>query len=371
MLVLLALFLVAEVVFRIAYPQPLGRLLRNVYIADDSGRHYLPGARTICNNGFGDHDFSINSWRVRDKEYGPKQPGEWRILCMGDSFVDNIALDVEQIYPNVLEEDLARRYPDRQYSVVSAGMAGWALWSYYKYLDEMLPEIDPDVVVVNVNVAADSSERARSGPPRTVPRRLIYGIPVHRDSSPMQRAAWGIWLGNELLENYSHAFVAFRRATRIPFTWLRIGPHPCLHPVCTDPEAAERVLEPTIATIAQVKRLCDERGVAFVLMNVPRVYEVNEENRWTHIQMENPDLRQLDVGRPRKMFRRAASVLGVPAYDPTDDLAASGEPTYFHVFEHWNARGNVIVADGLRRCLDQAGLLGRSMADPRPHTRGS
>ncbi len=68
--------------------------------------------------------FSINSWRARDKEYGAKQTGEWRILGVGNSYNENQAIEVEDIWSNVLESRLAEAYPDR--SVLGdKRRAGW------------------------------------------------------------------------------------------------------------------------------------------------------------------------------------------------------------------------------------------------------
>jgi len=111
-------FLAAEVLLRIFAPQPLQRVLRYVYEPIQNGFRLKPGARAISNNGFGNQEFVVNSWGGRDYEYGPKQPGEWRILFLGDSFTENIALALDELYPKVLEAQLRKTYPDRRYSLL-------------------------------------------------------------------------------------------------------------------------------------------------------------------------------------------------------------------------------------------------------------
>lgn len=367
-LVLLVIFLAAEVLLRIVAPQPVQRLLRNVWEADATGRRYIPGAHTICNNGFGDHDFYISTWGIRDQEYGPKQLGEWRILCIGDSFSENLALDVEQIYPNVMETKLNAAHPGRTFSVVNAGMAGWGLRAYKEYVDRHIAEIDPDVVIVAVEISGDLI--TSNQPVKPTPMTLCYGLPVKANASVADRAVWGIWLANELLECHSHAFVAFRRVTRLPLLWMHLGREVRLHPLCFDPEVGQSALQPTADLVRRIRYSCERHGAPLVMLRVPRDYEAVPAVTEFKIQMENPDLSKLDLSRPRQLFKRIAEAAGVRVYDPTDDLAAARERTYFPGFAHWDVNGNRIVADGLWRFLKQENLLGpRHPTTPRPDSQ--
>ncbi len=357
-LLLLLAFLVVEVALRVVAPQPVQRLLRGMYEITDSGKYqYQPGVKIICNNGFGDHEFSINSWRARDKEYGPKQPGEWRILSVGDSFSDNVALDVEQIYANVLEDDLANRYPDRSFSVVNGGQAGWGVWAYCQYLEKMLPVIQPDVVVIAIGTVGDFVRNAES-PPKFAPKKLWMGMPVRREASVMDRISWGIWFVNQVMECHSHAYVAFRRITHYPFCWLQLGKDPRFSSLLTDPKAADEVKQPTTKLVRRIRDLCAAHGASLVILTVPRRYECNPSVLRLKIQLENPDLGKLDITRPRRLLEEIAADAGVPLYDPTDDLSAGTTTTYLPVFLHWNENGNRIVAGELLRFLEREDLLG-------------
>jgi hypothetical protein len=362
MLVLLAIFLAMEVVVRVVAPQPVHRLLRNVWEADENGRRYTPGAHVICNNGFGDHDLYINKWRGRDKEYGPRQPGEWRVLCVGDSFSENLALEVDQIYPNVLESKLNEAHPDRTFSVVNAGMAGWGLRTYKRYIEKNIAEINPNVVVVAVEMSGDLITSPK--PVKPTPMKLRFGMPVKAKASVPARMIWVIWLVNELLECHSHAFVAFRRVTRIPLLWMGLGREVRIHPICLDPEIGSRAVESTADLVRQIKDVCNAHGAPLVMIRVPRDYEVMPARSEFKIQMENPDLSKLDLTAPRKVFNRIADAAEVRFYDPSDDLAAATEQTYFPGFAHWDVNGNQIVADGLWRFLKQENLLGPPKPQP-------
>ncbi len=351
-LLLIILLTIIEIGMRCFAPQNLNKLLRYVYepAPKYNGYQFIPGAQAVCNNGFGDHVFSINAWRCRDKEYGPKQPGEMRILCVGDSFSENQALAVEQIYPNVLEVQLAKKYPERVFSVINAGMAGWNLWAFYDYLYEMLPIIKADVVVLALGVSSSSINASERLP--ITEMKIVAGLPVRAEASLAQRLSWGVWFAGEMLESFSHAYIAFRRMTYYPSLWLKIGKVPMFHPMCLEQNQVNRYYNPTLSLVKSIQGLCAENKAQLILLNVPHYYECIPRETWLKIQLETPDVSRLDVKRPARFLESIAKRLSIPLYDPSTELASSSDPVYFPIFLHWNENGNKIVADGLLRFLE-------------------
>jgi hypothetical protein len=354
--IMAAVVLVVEVLLRLLAPQPTERLLRGVYEGTETGFWYRPGTTAIANNGFGDHRFSINRWRARDREYGDKQPDEWRILVVGNSFSDNQALEVEEIYPNVLEADLAETHPRRSYSVINAGRAGWELWQYQEYLEAMLPDMRPDVVIVAVVPANHLAASAR--PSRRRAFTTWHGLPVPVHASYLSRLKWGLWRVGEALEDHSHAYVALRRLTHIPGQWTGITKVTAFGPLITDPDTVERVRGPATEALAAIRDTCRAHGARMLILNVPRMYEADAGGRRLKIELDRPNLATFDATRPSRLLAEIAAELGTPAYDPIPELEASEEPTYLPIFEHWNALGNRIVARGLKRFLEAEGALG-------------
>ncbi len=66
------------------------------------------------------------------------------------------------------------------------------------------------------------------------------GRPIHKNATLLERIEFGAWYANEIMEEWSHAYVAFRRATFFPGIWLGITRVPRLHPIYTDPDYGER-----------------------------------------------------------------------------------------------------------------------------------
>ena len=92
------------------------------------------------------------------KEFGPKPPGTFRVVVLGDSFVasaagryeDGIAPQLEQMLTRALAADAES--PERV-EVYPIGIGGWNIISELEFLTHNLHRLEPDVVlhVVNAN----------------------------------------------------------------------------------------------------------------------------------------------------------------------------------------------------------------------------
>lgn len=355
-----AALLALEIVLRVAAPQERHRMLRGVYEPNrelPTGFWYKPGSEALCNNGFGEHWFRVNRWGMRDREYGLKEPGEWRILFIGDSFSSNQALAAEDIYPNVLERRVAKQFPERTISILNAGMDGWDIGVYAAYLKRFINEIEPDVVVISVLAGSDY---VRPGSNNSPPPEIAIqgGVPVRKNRSALAKAKWLAWYGNQLLEEHSHAYVAVRKWLYYPMKWFHLGRYPSFQRLTVDPEMAKRAEVPICHVLANIQALCQQNGARLALSLVPRMNEITPRDIWLEKQFAAPDTTALDTARPARFMARTAESLKVPFHDPSQKLASHPEATYLPIFAHWNAAGNRIVAKSLHGFLLSNGLLG-------------
>lgn len=354
--VLLGLLLIAELVLRLVAPQPVQRLLEGVYAVDPKfGLTFAAGTSTVANNGFGDHVFAINSVEARDTEHGPKQPGEFRVLVVGDSFSENQAVDADKLYANVLEAELAKRSPGQRVTVINAGMAGWGIWQYHTYLDKWLAKIQPDLVVLSIGITGDFMVDATQPGPAGM--ALYHGQPVWPGGGLERKVKFWAWYGVKMLDQHSHAFVALRQAAFWPSLWLRVGSTPRLTALVLDNELADKVRGPTTQALKVLVNKAGSTGAKVAVLSVPMRYEALPEAQQERIQWENPDVTKLDFDRPTRLLAEVAAAVRVPLCDPRKALAAATEPTYFPRFDHWNEAGNRVVAQVLLGCLEREGLV--------------
>ena len=98
-----------------------------------------------------DLEFKVNSQGLRDKEYSIQKPaGVYRIIMLGDSFVEGYGVNLEDNYGKVLEKMLNEN-SGKKIEVINAGISGWSPLSQYLYLLEYGIKYQPDLVILNFN----------------------------------------------------------------------------------------------------------------------------------------------------------------------------------------------------------------------------
>lgn len=90
-----------------------------------------------------------NSLGMRDRERSSeKGPGSFRILFLGDSFVQGWGVPLEQTMTTLLEDSLNKPGREKTIEVLNAGVFGYSPFLEYLYLKELMPSIEPDLVIV-------------------------------------------------------------------------------------------------------------------------------------------------------------------------------------------------------------------------------
>jgi len=94
--------------------------------------------------------FVLNSHGLRDREIPyERSPGEYRILCIGDSFTWGQMVPMNLAYPKVIERALNDRATGHEtFTVINAGFLGWGTADEADWLVREGVRYHPDVVVV-------------------------------------------------------------------------------------------------------------------------------------------------------------------------------------------------------------------------------
>ena len=100
-------------------------------------------------------NLTISKQGIRDREYGPKAPGEYRIVMIGDSYTMGHGLPAEAMISRRLKELLVSENPARRVEVINCGVGGYAPWQERLFLRERGFPLDPDLVIVQLFPAND------------------------------------------------------------------------------------------------------------------------------------------------------------------------------------------------------------------------
>ena len=102
----------------------------------------------------------FNAKGARGPEVDYEKPDDvYRILIIGDLFVEALQVDYEQTFYGLLQDELAQHNtPDRKYEVVALGRTGWGTLQEYLYYHVEGYKYRPDLVIVlfYINDVADN-----------------------------------------------------------------------------------------------------------------------------------------------------------------------------------------------------------------------
>ncbi|MGE3272283.1 MAG: SGNH/GDSL hydrolase family protein [Chloroflexota bacterium] len=92
---------------------------------------------------------SINAYGLRERDIAPAKPaGTFRVLVIGDSFVEGAQVPMENTVTRKLEERLAAMMPGQPVQVINAGNAGFGTAQELLFLDHDGRTYEPDLVIL-------------------------------------------------------------------------------------------------------------------------------------------------------------------------------------------------------------------------------
>jgi len=96
---------------------------------------------------FGAHiQTNDQGFRDRQAHIPPKQPGEFRIVVLGDSFTFGPGVEYERLYTTLLGSRLARSHPEVK--VINLAVEGYNIIQYEAVLEEVGLDLKPDLVLL-------------------------------------------------------------------------------------------------------------------------------------------------------------------------------------------------------------------------------
>jgi len=129
----------------------------------DLGPILRPGATAMVNG----ETWEINDTGFRDRPFEPaKEPGRYRILVLGDSFVLGVGVALEDRFSSRLEEQIGGRV-----EVYNLGLAGLGLERLGRQMEVAGPRYDADLILVAVR-ASELHSKERVWDPRAPQPRV-------------------------------------------------------------------------------------------------------------------------------------------------------------------------------------------------------
>ena len=261
-------------------------------------------------------EVEINRLGFRDKDFETKrQPGEYRVLSVGDSLTFGTGVPLENTWPQLLEERL-REQRGTLVEVINAGLASGSHWppGYYPWLESDGVLLEPDVVILGICLN-DMSDTV----PMLAYRRPEFGL-EEGDLRP--------WLGGaSQLLNHLQLTLAQR--------WERQHPIDAVRLVQEDAESWAECRE----SMRAIRDLLEERDIRFVVTVFPMFCLLGESYPYIGLH---------------EMMEEFCRVEGIEHMDLLSRFRGMDEEDlWVHpTDQHPNHVGHIIMADGIYQYLE-------------------
>jgi hypothetical protein len=307
-----------------------------------------------------DYIWSNNSLGMRDQERTiPKDSGTFRILFMGDSLVQGYGVSQEQTMVALLEASLNEPKREKRVEVLNAGIFGYGPFLEYLYLQEIMPWVEPDIVVVGFFLGNDVGDDyfytqqaslnnygkpsfANLNWPWTYKDEFLKnGTENAKSDSKKYAQAW--MLKSHLIRLFlkvqerKKTYEQYRDYRRREAQFIRerkddirvnLG---AINYAATDQRRRLEYWEISKSYLKHMHGLCRGRGVPMVLAIIP-VLE-------TDIGQFN------EFDEPNQIMKELGKELSIPVVFLINEFRKwSAEELLFELDGHWNALGNRVAA---------------------------
>lgn len=143
-------FLVLEIALHILYPKNIepsdcrkyDQLLKTTFI---------PNSSCTFRKREWNIKYEINNLGFRDQNYSENKPeNTYRILMLGDSFVEGYGVKQGRAFAQLLEDALNNQ-SGKNIEIISAGIAGWSPLNEYLFLSRYGLKLQPDLIISTIN----------------------------------------------------------------------------------------------------------------------------------------------------------------------------------------------------------------------------
>lgn len=338
----LVALLAVEIGLRLFHPVPYAPEHNMVFDPDpDTGYRLRPGGVAFFGNGA---RAVASGQGFRNREIGPKRPGGFRILAVGDSFTEGAGVEAREAWPQVLEGLLARRSP-RPVEVVNTGVGGWDPFQYAQFVESRGLALGPDLVVVGFFVGNDTYSRFLAVDALWT---AVGGRRVTREAARRPSIRLEVFL-----QEHFHLARALRgRAPGFPprrtcedfSPWLLEAETGRLDNHRLRSAEGDARARPNVDEILRIRTLAAVHDVPVVVAIFPEELQVHAALR--ERLLAGRDAGAYDFEMPQAMLREMLAGEGLVVVDLLDVFRRDGRCLYQND-THWNAEGQAVAARAL------------------------
>jgi hypothetical protein len=345
--------IVCEFLVRIFLPQTNNRNKMFEY-SPTLGWKFISNAKGEVSYPGGIRTLETNSMGFRD--HTPLSHTNKKLLVLGDSFVSNISVNDDQVFTEIMEDQL------KNFDVLNFGVDGYGQVQEYLLLDQVIKTIKPDVVILIVYVQNDFTDNVGHYWPYLRPYASLEGkdstLVIHpllknqADKNPTDsRNIFSKSHLNTLITRGLNKL--FRKTTHsdIPEFYL------CQYPNSERQDLMFRIMGKLLLKIANLGK---ENDVPLVFALAPSIVQIEDELWASFLKASQTNQRKFVRSLPNDRLMEFAKRNNLLMLDLLPRLLqekTTNVKLYSSTDLHWTKEGNRIAADALIDYLKSKSLI--------------
>ncbi len=272
----------------------------------------------------------------------PNDDSEFKVLALGDSFLEAVAVEYEATMTARLEVAY-RECIGSGVRIHNTGVRGWDPNHYLIKARQELPSGDYDAVVTFVFLGNDIIEVPRdSFPARTETKRSWTFPRSYRDL-----------VGNVLQPLYrnvgvkSHLVLMVKSRSNTLLAQLGLTKNGLSKTLVVSEERSE-YWTTTADVVEQIDREARANGVPALFVIIPADYQIDQKLGKALIRGANLDATTVDFDQPNRILKREFQERGLRVIDSAPSLRSAfddGEKVYLSIDRHLSGQGHRVVSE--------------------------
>ena len=292
---------------------------------------------------------AVNSLGLRGPEVLPKQPGDFRVLALGDSFTFGIGVEVADTYVARLTKLAPPNGP--RVVTLNGGVPGYGVPDALAFLEEYGLALEPDLVLVSILLGNDILDATERG-------RVDWA-----DGLPAAGANRGLVLW---LFRHSHFFrwalrANLGRLVGLPDSWQVSYVRDMLVTTSDDSSPlTQEGRENSRQALAALAALSKHHGFRLGVVLIPTKLQLDPESARRLFEWLDVDPTTFDAEATDRFFTTVLRDYGIPFLNLRSTLKQetdTGDPLFIPDDGHFTPRGHEVAAGAICNFLVTERLL--------------
>jgi hypothetical protein len=350
------------------------------------GFFHRPGARGWIQTPEYTSYVRMSSQGLRDREIPvPKPEGTYRLLVLGDSFVEGAQVAMDETLPKQLERLLGGgQGGNRPLDAVNAGNAGFGTAQELLFLEREGPVYRPDLVILVFyvdNDAANNGIRIARKYNLDTTHRPFFVLDDNNQLrptplAPIEPEPYGAV--RDLLRNHSLIFAVSEnlmtaKVSAKRYHAMRMDKDPTMYRI-DPPNEWKAAWEVTEALLARARTSAEAIGAELLVVAAPSQFQIYDEDFSELLKTGNQSEREkYSQEAPNRRLAEVAERANVRLLDLLPGIraaaATSDTPLYYREDGHWTPAGHALAARLVNAYLHEEGLISGEDPDRLATTR--